>query len=83
VGTCPRALRDKRLLALDLGALLAGTKFRGEFEERFKGVLEEISRSPKRRIILFIDELHTIMGAGSAEGRDGREQPPQAGAGTG
>jgi ATP-dependent Clp protease ATP-binding subunit ClpB len=66
-GDVPESLRDKRLLALDLGALLAGTKFRGEFEERFKGVIEEISRSGGR-IILFIDELHTIMGAGSAEG---------------
>ena len=66
-GDVPESLRDKRLLALDLGALLAGTKFRGEFEERLKGVIEEIAKA-EGGIILFIDELHTLMGAGSAEG---------------
>ncbi len=66
-GDVPDSLRDKRILALDLGALLAGTKFRGEFEERFKGVIEEIAKADGR-IVLFIDELHTLMGAGSAEG---------------
>jgi ATP-dependent Clp protease ATP-binding subunit ClpB len=66
-GDVPESLKNKRLLALDLGALLAGTKFRGEFEERFKGVIEEIAKSGGQ-IVLFIDELHTLMGAGSAEG---------------
>ncbi len=66
-GDVPDSLKDKRVLALDLGALLAGTKFRGEFEERLKAVIEEIVAS-KGRIILFIDELHTLMGAGAAEG---------------
>ncbi len=63
----PDSLQDKILLALDLGALVAGAKFRGEFEERLKGVIKEISSSDGK-IILFIDELHTLMGAGAAEG---------------
>jgi len=63
----PDSLKDKRILSLDLGALLAGTKYRGEFEERLKGVIEEIGKA-RGGIILFIDELHTLMGAGSAEG---------------
>ena len=63
----PEYLRDKRLVSLDLGALLAGTKYRGEFEDRLKSILKEIERS-EGKIILFIDEIHTIMGAGSAEG---------------
>jgi len=66
-GDVPEPLRDKRLMALDLGALVAGSKFRGEFEERLKAVLEEISASDGN-IILFIDELHTLVGAGAAEG---------------
>jgi len=66
-GDVPENLKGKRLLALDLGALVAGTKFRGEFEERFKGVMDEIQKS-SRAIILFIDELHTVVGAGAAEG---------------
>jgi ATP-dependent Clp protease ATP-binding subunit ClpB len=66
-GDVPDSLRDKRLLALDLGALIAGTKYRGEFEDRLKAVLKEIEAAAGR-IILFIDELHTIMGAGGAEG---------------
>ena len=66
-GDVPETLRDKRLLALDLGALVAGAKFRGEFEERLKAVLNEIAASDGE-IVLFIDELHTLVGAGKAEG---------------
>ena len=66
-GDVPEALKGNRLLALDLGRLLAGTKFRGEFEERMKALLEEIEKG-RGNIVLFIDELHTIVGAGSAEG---------------
>ena len=63
----PESLRKKRLLALDLGAMIAGAKYRGEFEERLKAVLKELARH-EGRIILFIDELHTLVGAGNAEG---------------
>ncbi len=63
----PEGLKDKRLMALDLGSLLAGAKFRGEFEERLKAVLDEI-RAAAGEIILFLDELHTVVGAGKAEG---------------
>ncbi|MCY4477791.1 MAG: ATP-dependent chaperone ClpB [Gammaproteobacteria bacterium] len=63
----PEGLKNKRLLALDLGAMIAGAKYRGEFEERLKAVLKELARQ-EGRIILFIDELHTLVGAGKAEG---------------
>jgi ATP-dependent Clp protease ATP-binding subunit ClpB len=66
-GEVPDALKDKRLLALDMGALIAGAKYRGEFEERLKAVLNDLSRQ-EGRIILFIDEVHTMVGAGKAEG---------------
>ncbi len=66
-GDVPESLKNKRLLSLDLGQLVAGAKFRGEFEERLKAVITEVSKSDGQ-IILFIDELHTIVGAGAAEG---------------
>ena len=66
-GNVPESLKDKELVSLDLGLLVAGTKYRGEFEERLKGIMKEIERSDGK-IILFIDEIHTIVGAGGAEG---------------
>ena len=66
-GDVPESLRDRRVIALDIGALLAGSKYRGEFEERLKAVLNEI-KDAGGTVILFIDELHTIVGAGAAEG---------------
>jgi len=66
-GEVPDGLKDKRLLSLDMGALIAGAKFRGEFEERLKAVLAELAKQ-EGRVILFIDEIHTVVGAGKAEG---------------
>ncbi len=66
-GDVPEALRDKKLMSLDLGALLAGAKYRGEFEERLKAVIDEISAA-QGEIVLFLDELHTLVGAGKADG---------------
>ncbi len=67
LGDVPQNLKDKRVIALDMGALVAGAKYRGEFEDRLKAVLREVQES-QGRIILFIDELHTVVGAGAAEG---------------
>ena len=66
-GDIPESLRDKELISLDLGSLIAGTKYRGEFEERLKAVIREIERA-NGKIVLFIDEIHTLVGAGAAEG---------------
>jgi ATP-dependent Clp protease ATP-binding subunit ClpB len=63
----PEGLKNKRIFALDMGALVAGAKYRGEFEERLKAVLKEIADA-QGQIVLFIDELHTVVGAGAAEG---------------
>jgi len=66
-GDVPEGLKERRVLALDLGALLAGAQYRGQFEERLKSVLKEVQRA-EGQIVLFIDELHTLVGAGAAEG---------------
>ncbi|MDX6625555.1 MAG: ATP-dependent Clp protease ATP-binding subunit ClpB, partial [Solirubrobacterales bacterium] len=66
-GDVPESLRDRRVIALDIGSLLAGSKYRGEFEERLKAVLSEV-QAAQGQIVLFLDELHTIVGAGAAEG---------------
>ena len=66
-GDVPEGLKQKRVVVLDMGALVAGAKFRGEFEERLKAVLKEI-QSSQGDILLFIDELHTVVGTGAAEG---------------
>ena len=66
-GDIPEPLKDKRVVSLDLAGLVAGTKYRGEFEERMKRVMEEIRRA-QGEVVLFVDELHTLVGAGAAEG---------------
>ena len=66
-GDVPEGLKDKTIFTLEMASLLAGAKFRGEFEERLKAVLTEVSKA-EGRIVLFIDEMHTIVGAGKAEG---------------
>ena len=66
-GDVPEGLKNKRIVVLDMGALIAGAKFRGEFEERLKAVLKEVQES-SGEVVLFIDELHTVVGAGAAEG---------------
>ena len=77
-GDVPESLKGKRLMALDLGSMVAGAKYRGEFEERLKAVLQEITDS-EGQIVTFIDELHTIVGAGRHRRlRDGRRQHDQA-----
>ncbi len=76
-GDVPESLKDRRVVTVDIGGMLAGAKYRGEFEERLKGVLSEVKEAAGQ-IVLFIDELHTIVGAGAAEGRGGCREPPQA-----
>ena len=66
-GDVPDSLKDRRLLSLDMGSLIAGAKYRGEFEERLKGVLDDV-KAAEGEIILFIDEMHTLVGAGKGEG---------------
>ena len=76
-GDVPESLRDRRVVALDIGALIAGAKYRGEFEDRLKAVLKEIQEA-EGRIIVFMDELHTIVGAGAAEGAVDAGEPAEA-----
>ncbi len=76
-GDVPESLRDRRVIALDIGALIAGAKYRGEFEDRLKAVLKEVGEA-RGTIILFLDELHTIVGAGAGGGRRRRGEPAEA-----
>ena len=76
-GDVPEGLKTKRIVALDMGALVAGAKYRGEFEDRLKAVIKEVTDSDGE-LILFIDEIHTLVGAGAAEGGHGRCQYSQA-----
>lgn len=73
---CRENLRDKRIVSLDLTGMLAGTKYRGDFEDRLKNVLKEVGKA--KDVVLFIDELHTVIGAGRGGGRDRRGEYPQA-----
>ena len=75
-GDVPEILRGRRVLALDLGAMVAGAKYRGEFEERLKGALDEVQRA--KDVVLFIDELHNVVGRRRGRGRDRRLQPDEA-----
>ena len=77
---CPDLLLGKRVLSLDLSGMLAGSRFRGEFEERLKATIDEIQRSDGE-IILFIDELHQVVGAGRGSRRHGRRQHDETGSG--
>ncbi len=77
-GECPESLRDNRVLSLDMAAVIAGTKYRGQFEERLKAVMNEIAQN--KNVILFIDELHTLVGRGRGRRGDRRQQHAQAGA---
>ena len=79
-GDVPENLKDRTVFSLDMGALVAGAKYRGEFEERLKSVLNEVKKS-EGKIILFIDELHTIVGAGKTDGAMDAGKPAQAHAG--
>ncbi|GAB7198824.1 hypothetical protein OS21_40490 [Dickeya oryzae] len=81
-GLVPERLRDVELLTLDLGAMQAGASVKGEFEKRFKGVMQEVNEAPKP-IVLFIDEAHTLIGAGNQAGGAGCVQPAETGAGSG
>ncbi|SPW56449.1 protein disaggregation chaperone [Escherichia coli] len=79
-GEVPEGLKGRRVLALDMGALVAGAKYRGEFEERLKGVLNDLAKQ-EGNVILFIDELHTMVGAGKADGAMDAGKHAETGAG--